>query len=517
MGNFIARQQIYTGKNKTFDYLKNATELWTVENTFIFLKVFNLFNDHLNRAKALELFKKVSSTSKEITLAEFRALLDRFALVYFTNAEVEKEEILQILERPEGEEEDKPEEKLASRRGEKQREDEEEREEKEEDEEKEKEKKEEENQDEEGNVKKESRAKSRAKSSQKGKSASGKRPEEDEEKKQPEEKKKEMRPLSDEEKRDRFYALIGCDHISQYKNKLHHYGYAFGSHDKDGFRIPKNMGKYKFKLNANAGKTAEEVKEEIRRRNDLRAKERADRMENKGKTIGKKTLLDAAKQQASVLLGKREENSYTMIQKQAKMPKEDEKNKVSWDKLEQLSFHDLKGLDDDFKPTDLIDDNDEEDMIYLAEFNLHEDRLKKQATEANTKKIEDYGKLRNRPTLAKPMDSISPANNNVAKSIQGPLDAKKYQGSQTLVKKEVSPPRGQKGAAVTKSLDTAMYHAEAYNQKGVEISNMYKQRAQEIDAQTRKKESQMMKNLIERQDNQVKKGMQAVNRLNLKA
>ena len=74
----------------------------------------------------------------------------------------------------------------------------------------------------------------------------------------------------------------------------------------------------------------------------------------------------------------------------------DLKNKITWDKLENISYSDLKALNDDnFKPTDLFDDNyDEEDQYYLAEYSLTNDKAQKEKQTLELKKnIEDYGKL----------------------------------------------------------------------------------------------------------------------------
>ena len=67
----------------------------------------------------------------------------------------------------------------------------------------------------------------------------------------------------------------------------------------------------------------------------------------------------------------------------------------TWEKLENISYSDLKALNDDnFKPTDLFDDNeDDEDKYYLAEYNLSNEKAKKEKQNMDLKKsIEEYGK-----------------------------------------------------------------------------------------------------------------------------
>ena len=77
------------------------------------------------------------------------------------------------------------------------------------------------------------------------------------------------------------------------------------------------------------------------------------------------------------------------------MGKGDAKNKISWEKLGAISYADFKGFQDDgFKPTDLFDENDDdEDQFYLAEYNLHSEKIAKhQANNEMKKSIEEYGK-----------------------------------------------------------------------------------------------------------------------------
>jgi hypothetical protein len=77
------------------------------------------------------------------------------------------------------------------------------------------------------------------------------------------------------------------------------------------------------------------------------------------------------------------EFSYANQQKLAKLPREEEKSKVTWEKLENLSYHDLKGMDHDFHPSDLIEENDEEDQLYLAEYDLTDQKSPRKKEEAS--------------------------------------------------------------------------------------------------------------------------------------
>ena len=70
-----------------------------------------------------------------------------------------------------------------------------------------------------------------------------------------------------------------------------------------------------------------------------------------------------------------------------------EKNKLTLEKLENMHLDELTGgADENFNPSDLIDENDEDDLLYLAEYNLQPDKmLKERQDKADKKKIEEYG------------------------------------------------------------------------------------------------------------------------------
>ena len=68
-------------------------------------------------------------------------------------------------------------------------------------------------------------------------------------------------------------------------------------------------------------------------------------------------------------------------------------NRISWDQLEKISYEDLRAINDDFKPTELFDENDDEDQMYLAEYNLGPEKVHKEEQTKNLiRSIEDYGK-----------------------------------------------------------------------------------------------------------------------------
>ena len=59
--------------------------------------------------------------------------------------------------------------------------------------------------------------------------------------------------------------------------------------------------------------------------------------------------------------------------------------------IDNMQLDDLKGVDEHFNPNDLIDEDDEDDEFYLAEYNLHSDKILKDKQEK--RKIDEYGSL----------------------------------------------------------------------------------------------------------------------------
>ena len=69
--------------------------------------------------------------------------------------------------------------------------------------------------------------------------------------------------------------------------------------------------------------------------------------------------------------------------------------KVNWDKLGVISYTDIKNLEDDeFEPAKFFDIQDEnEDSLYLAEYDLESGKQKKEKNIEETRKVlSDYGK-----------------------------------------------------------------------------------------------------------------------------
>jgi len=73
----------------------------------------------------------------------------------------------------------------------------------------------------------------------------------------------------DDEKLEEIWEHMGL-YSGEYKKKISLVRLPFDSHDKQNFRIPPDSLNYKFRMRALEGKTVEEIRDEVNRRNELR-------------------------------------------------------------------------------------------------------------------------------------------------------------------------------------------------------------------------------------------------------
>lgn len=101
---------------------------------------------------------------------------------------------------------------------------------------------------------------------------------------------------TDDKKREAFYELIGSHDPYKFRNKFQGVRVAFNSHEKEDFRVQKENGRYMFKLKPTGGKTVEEIKEDIKRRNEQRNREKLEKAQEKLKEQNfKKMVLERQK------------------------------------------------------------------------------------------------------------------------------------------------------------------------------------------------------------------------------
>ena len=67
--------------------------------------------------------------------------------------------------------------------------------------------------------------------------------------------------------------------------------------------------------------------------------------------------------------------------------------KLNLTKVETIQYHDVKKVSEMFNPHDLIDENDAEDNLYLAEYNIQGERqLIKDRKQNDKKRADQYGR-----------------------------------------------------------------------------------------------------------------------------
>lgn len=74
---------------------------------------------------------------------------------------------------------------------------------------------------------------------------------------------------------------------------------------------------------------------------------------------------------------------------------QDDNKKFTWESLEKMNLNELKGLTNmNFEPEDYIGEEDDEDKMYMKEYNLANEAVVRESKRKNLeKKIENYGEV----------------------------------------------------------------------------------------------------------------------------
>lgn len=188
-----------------------------------------------------------------------------------------------------------------------------------------------------------------------------------------------------------FYSSMELENRG-YKSRLNAPQKPFLSKDKPNFRIPENDLSFQYKMKPHTGLSHEDKKSMILRRLHEKEMSRASSvsgMQLLGNQSAQNSILNERESKHFVL----DRSSYFNIEKQKHLS--EEKSKITWKKLENLTYTDLKGIGDEkFRPQDLIVEDDEEDAMYMGEYNIQEEKAKREmASNVEKKKVEEYGKL----------------------------------------------------------------------------------------------------------------------------
>jgi len=207
-------------------------------------------------------------------------------------------------------------------------------------------------------------------------------------------------------------------------------------------------------------------------------------------------------------------NSYAALQfSKNKYVTDPEYNKLTLKKIESIAGPDTKGLDGDFNPHDLIDDNDDEDDIYLAQYSIQPEKLRRQQQEINAKKqLEEYG-IMAKPSPVKALDR-SYLGQNQSRTENNMLGRRNTDAPSPNMKNGDSPTKEYRSMKVSGILSSqpGMYGGVSKSQdmkampRGNNVSQYY-DRANEVENQAKKKESEHLSHLINVHDAYLKKGM----------
>jgi len=342
--DFYCAQQLNAGRYSTFVRIDRLSNTMNIGTFTVFLKSFRL---KLDPIKIIELYKRAAGTDDNLEFSEFEALLNKISLICDLAAEEKPHE-----PRPEIRKEYKPDSYKKDLTYKKKRE-------------------------EDAKRREELTMNDYLKKAQNVYVVDAKR---------------------DIEKSEEVWEHMGL-YNGGYRNNIGMVSLPFNSIDKENFRIPPGSLKYKYRTIAMDGKTVEEINEEVFKRNEMR------KLVKDLKEVEKETI---SNYRATSLPPKNDFKN--------KLPKEDhpsygnrqtfkrtktnvggggkgEGTQLTMKKIGEMKTEQLKKVDAKFDPADLIDDNDDEDDIYLAEYSIDTDKKAKYEEKDNTR-FENYGKLK---------------------------------------------------------------------------------------------------------------------------
>jgi len=336
-----------------------------------------------------------------------------------------------------------------------------------------------------------------------------------------------------------------------YRTNLGQVALPFNTHEKQNFRFPTEGLNYKFKPAGVDGKSPEEVQEEVQKRNELRKLIKDLKMIEKSAINNHKNPNNA---KGLPPQNAKEETPYgKMIRGKHYGP---DISKMSLKKIENIFYGDIRKVDEKFNPHDLIDENDEEDNVFLAEYNIQTEKKKiKDKDAAEKRKLEEYGRIKkaakgfaingkyghiqpsSSPNPQVYMDAepqgydntinygVPKGSHSSVKNIRtgGPaptyLDyndpGNGYNNARSVRNSQVSMPGlssgydGYSGGYSGGNARSSSYGAgEEYNVRSPGYNHAMN-RANQVENDVRRREQQMMSNIMSIQNSQVQKGLKA--------
>ncbi|KAL4493503.1 hypothetical protein ABPG72_007511 [Tetrahymena utriculariae] len=350
---FYCKQTYVSGKYATFDRVQQETNTMSMGKFFLFVRDFGIVNKNLKKNKLVEIFKKNSSNSKDLTFEEFKQILQKISELFSDeqkspiNSESSKKEqqpssiIIKTQESV-----DKKKDQIYQ------------------------------NQNSVETFLLLEGAKLDEYLAQKPSDSS---PKDQDNKTQ---------------KLEQFYNFLCIDDQSKLKEKVKSPNLPFHTHAK----VEQNLVNYKFNPQKYHEKQSEEIKELLKQRKEQKEKEKAQLVKKYSDT----------KELPQVSISKKfSKNASKKIQNELEPiygPTE-----CTWESLLGNNYNQLRFLNQsEFKPTDLFDQNSPEDDEYLEHYKIDYQNLEQQKQkEELLKKIEDYGQIKPKQSIQKDKNSIN--------------------------------------------------------------------------------------------------------------
>ncbi|EAS03072.3 alpha/beta fold hydrolase (macronuclear) [Tetrahymena thermophila SB210] len=349
---FYCKQTYVSGKYATFDRVQQETNTMSMGKFFLFVRDFGIVNKNLKKNKLVEIFKKNSSNSKDLTFEEFKQILQKIS-------EFHSDEQQSAINIDQPKKDQQPSSIIIKTQ---------------ESEEKKKDKK----YKKQNSVDKFLQLEGAQLDEYLAQKSSDSNPKDQDNKSQ---------------KLEQFYNFLCIDDQNKLKEKVRSPNLPFHTHAK----VEQNLVNYKFNPQKYHEKQSEEIKELLKQRKEQKEKEKAQlaKKHNDPKELPQVSISKKFSKNASKKIQNELEPIYGPTE-------------CTWESLLGNNFNQLRFLNQsEFKPTDLFDENSPEDDEYLEHYKIDYQNLEQQKQkEELLKKIEDYGQIKPKQIIQKEKNSI---------------------------------------------------------------------------------------------------------------
>ncbi|KAL4445676.1 hypothetical protein ABPG74_006227 [Tetrahymena malaccensis] len=349
---FYCKQTYVSGKYATFDRVQQETNTMSMGKFFLFVRDFGIVNKNLKKNKLVEIFKKNSSNSKDLTFEEFKQILQKIS-------EFHSEEQKSPVNIENQKREQQPSSIIIKTQ--------------------------------ESVDKKKDKIYKRQNSVDKFLQLEGAELDEYLAQKPSDPNSKDQDNKN--QKIEQFYNFLCIDDQSKLKEKVKSPNLPFHTHAK----VEQNLVNYKFNPQKYHEKQSEEIKELLKQRKEQKEKEKAQLMKKQSdsKELPQVSISKKFSKNATKKIQNEQEPIYGPTE-------------CTWESLLGNNYNQLRFLNQtEFKPTDLFDENSPEDDEYLEHYKIDYQNLEQQKQKEDLlKKIEDYGQIKPKQNVQKEKSSI---------------------------------------------------------------------------------------------------------------